>query len=358
MIPMSQKGLLVSSVEGKSGKSAMIIAMASILKEKGYKVGYFKPFGTSPEYLDGEIVDGDALNTAHLIGVEDDIRNVCPVVLEVPYAEFVNIADPEDLKNLIKTSYREVSEGKDITLVEGSVDYKIGSSVGLGDVAISNLLDLKDLLVVKYSDDFVLDRVLAAKELFGERLEKVIFNKLSGYKRSYIDGVAGTLLKKKGMDILGVVPRDAIIAGLFVDEIRDSLHGEYLVNPRESIIVENIIVGAMSPNSAIEYFRKTKNAALVTGGDRSDLQIVALEIPNIRLIILTGNLQPSKFVIERAERRGVPILVVSEDTLTTTERLDEMFDRARIRPGIKQKRVVELFESFVNLESFLEYIEG
>ncbi len=355
---MNQKGLLVSSVEGKSGKSAMIIAMASILKEKGYKVGYFKPFGTSPEYLDGEIVDGDALNTTHLIGVEDDVKKVCPAVLEVPYAEFVNIADPEDLKRLIKTSYEEISENKDVMLVEGSIDYKVGSSVGLGDVAISNLLDLKDLMVVKYSDDFVLDRVLAAKELFGGRLTGVIFNKLSGYKRSYIDGIAGTLLKKNGMEILGVIPRDAIIAGLFVDEIRDFLHGEYLVNPRENIIVENIIVGAMSPNSAIEYFRKTKNAALVTGGDRSDLQIVALEIPNIRLIILTGNLQPSKFVIERAERRGVPILVVSEDTLTTTERLDEMFDRARIRPGIKQKRVVELFESFVNLESFLEYVEG
>ncbi len=355
---MNQKGLLISSVEGKSGKSAMIIAMASILKEKGYEVGYFKPFGTSPEYFDGEIVDGDALNTARLIGVEDDIGNVCPIVLEVPYAEFVNIASPEDLKDLIRKSYKRISEGKDVILIEGSVDYKIGSSVGLGDVAISKLLGLNAILVVKYSDDFVLDRVLAAKELFGERLEKVIFNKLSGYKRSYIDGIAGTLLKKKGMEILGVIPRDAIIGGLFIDEIKDFLHGEYLVNPKESMIIENIIVGAMSPNSAIEYFRKTKNAALVTGGDRSDLQIVALEIPNIRLIVLTGNLRPSKFVIERAERKGIPILVVSEDTLTTTERLDEMFDRARIRPGIKQKRVVELFESFVNVDSFLEYLEG
>ncbi len=358
MIPMNQKGLLISSVEGKSGKSAMIIAMASVLKEKGYEVGYFKPFGTSPEYLDGEIVDGDALNTARLVGIEDDIRDVCPIVLEVPYAEFVNIANPEDLKGLMRRSYDRISEGKDITLVEGSIDYKIGSSVGLGDVAISKSLNLKTILVVKYSNDFVLDRVLAAKELFGERLEKVIFNKLSGYKRSYIDGIAGTLLKKRGMEILGVIPRDAIIGGLFVDEIKDFLHGEYLVDPRENMIIENIIVGAMSPNSAIEYFRKTKNAALVTGGDRSDLQIVALEIPNIKLIILTGNLRPSKFVVERAERRGVPILVVGEDTLTTTERLDEMFDRARIRPGIKQKRVVELFESFVNVDSFLEYVEG
>lgn len=158
------------------------------------------------------------------------------------------------------------------------------------------------------------------------------------------------------MEILGIIPRDAVIGGLFVDEIKDFLHAEYIVKPSKSMIIENIIVGAMSPNSAIEYFRKTRNAALVTGGDRSDLQIVALEIPNIKLIILTGNLYPSKFVIERAESKNVPILVVSEDTLTTTERLDEMFDQARVRPGIKQNRVLELFKSFVNVESLLKYL--
>jgi hypothetical protein len=344
------ENLLVSSVEGKSGKSTLIIALASILKEKGYRVGYFKPFGSSPEYFEGEIVDGDALNTSRLLGIEDEIRDVCPIVLEVPYAEFVNIAHSEDLKNLIKKSYARISSGKDVVLIEGSIDYRIGSAVGLGDIAISEMLNAKVLLAVKYSNDFVIDKILAAKDLFGERLKFIIFNKLSGYKRSYIDGVASSVMKKSGIELVGVIPRDPIIGGLFVDEIRENLHGEYLVEPDEKIIIENIIVGAMSPNSAIEFFRKTRNAALVTGGDRADLQVVAMEIPNIRMIILTGNLKPSRFILERAEKNKVPVLLVSEDTLTTTERLEKMFEEARISGEVKLNRAIELFESFVNVE--------
>jgi|Deesub1362A_J573_1020465.scaffolds.fasta_scaffold00135_80 hypothetical protein len=356
MNSMKLKNVMVSSIEGHSGKSSMIIAMVSILREMGYEAGYFKPFGSSPTYYGGDIVDEDALNTIQVLEIDDEVKDVCPIVLEMPYVEFVNIANPEELRNVVRSSFNRIAENKDIVFVEGSIDYKIGSSVGLGDIAVSQLLDLSVMMVVKYSNDFVLDRVLAARELFGSRLQKVLFNKLSGYKRTYIESVAGALLMKSGMEIIGVIPRDPIIGGLFADEIREALHGNYLVSPRENMIIEQIIVGAMSPNSAIEYFRKSRNAALVTGGDRADLQVVALEVPNIKLIILTGNLKPSKFIIERAEAKGVPILLVSEDTLTTTETLDELFGKAKIRGKVKTNRVKELFESFVNIESLRKFI--
>ncbi|AGK62217.1 BioD-like N-terminal domain of phosphotransacetylase [Archaeoglobus sulfaticallidus PM70-1] len=350
------QGIMVSSVEGDAGKSSMIIAMASYLLDKGYSVGYFKPLGTSPEYHDGKLVDGDALNTSKMIGVEDEIDDICPIVLNAPYAEFINIADPNELKKVVSASFDRIKEEKDFVFVEGSIDYKIGSAVELGDISVSKLLDLKALLIAGYSEDFVLDRILTAKSVFGERLKAVIFNKLTGYKRSYIEGVAGSLLQRNDLEILGIIPRDVIVGGVFIDEIKDYLKAEYLVEPREDMIVENIIVGAMSPNSAIEYFRRAKNAALVTGGDRADLQVVALEIPNIKLIILTGNLRPSKFILDRAESKGVPVLLVSEDTLTTTERLEKMFGKSRIKSEIKLKRMRELFESFVNLEAFERFL--
>jgi hypothetical protein len=172
-----------------------------------------------------------------------------------------------------------------------------------------------------------------------------------------VDGIAGSVLNKRGMDIVGVIPRDPLIGGLFADEIKESLHGEYVVEPYENIIVENMIVGAMSPNTAVEFFRKTRNAVLVTGGDRTDLQIVAMEIPNIKMIVLTGNVKPTKLIVERAERNRIPLLVVTEDTLTTTERLEKMFDSARIRGDEKRDRVKELFESFVSVDRLLAYLD-
>ncbi len=72
-----------------------------------------------------------------------------------------------------------------------------------------------------------------------------------------------------------MIPKDSILAGLFVSEIRKSLSGEFLVEGQD-MIIEQLIIGAMSPQSAIKYFRNARNAALITGGDRLDLHLVAL----------------------------------------------------------------------------------
>jgi len=51
------KSLLVSSIEEYSGKSALIVALGLILREKGFKVGYFKPFCVGTTRINDELVD-------------------------------------------------------------------------------------------------------------------------------------------------------------------------------------------------------------------------------------------------------------------------------------------------------------
>ena len=349
------KSLQISSIEEYSGKSAFIIAVGLILKEMGYKVGYFKPFGVKTSYVNGKLIDEDAYNTANILEVEDEMSNVCPILLDKPYVEFVHLANPDELRKIILQSYQKVSENKDVVLVEGAIDYKVGRSIGICDLTISTLLDTKVLMVVKYSNDFVLDRLLASKELFGEKLGLALFNQLTGYKRTYVEAVAGALLKKSGMEIVGMIPKDSILAGLFVSEIKEFLNGEFLVEGKD-MIIEQLIIGAMSPQSAIKYFRNARNAALITGGDRVDLHLVALDAINIKCLILTGNLKPPQVTIDKAREKGVPIILVKDDTLTTTEKLDEIFGKSRVRGKIKIERVKELVESFVDIKKVAEYI--
>lgn len=349
------KNLQISSIEEYSGKSAFIIALGLILEEMGYKIGYFKPFGVNTKYINGHLMDEDAYYTAKALKVEDDMSDICPVLLDKPYVEFVHLANPDELRKVIINAYQKICENKDVVLVEGAVDYKVGRSIGICDLTISTILDTKVLMVVKYSNDFVLDRLLASKELFEDRLGLAVFNQLTGYKRTYVEGVAGALLQKSGMELIGMIPKDPILAGLFVSEIRNALSGELLVEGRD-MIIEQLIIGAMSPQSAIKYFRDARNAALITGGDRVELHLVALEAINIKCLILTGNLTPSQVVLEKAEEKGIPIILVKDDTLTTMERLDEIFGKARIKGDIKINRVKELVESFVDLKKISKYI--
>ena len=56
------------------------------------------------------------------------------------------------------------------------------------------------------------------------------------------------------------------------------------------------------------YFRRKPNKAVITGGDRADIQLAALET-STRCLILTGNLYPSPAVLNRAEELCVPVLL-------------------------------------------------
>jgi len=167
------KSLLVSSVEEYSGKSAVIIALGLILRDRGFKVGYFKPFGVGVSRIGNQLIDEDAYNTASVLNTGDDIEDICPIKLDRPYVEFVCSADSRQLKDRIESAYTRICSGKDVVLVEGAVEYKVGKMLGVCDFDISSALDLDILMVVRYTSDFVLDRLMTAKEMFGDRLSSI-----------------------------------------------------------------------------------------------------------------------------------------------------------------------------------------
>jgi hypothetical protein len=87
------------------------------------------------------------------------------------------------------------------------------------------------------------------------------------------------------------------------------------------------------------------------------MQIVALEVPNIKCLLLTGNLEPTKIVLGKAEEKGTPIILVKEDTLMTIERLNEVFGKARIKGEAKIKRMKELVKNHVDIDRLMEYYD-
>jgi len=103
----------------------------------------------------------------------------------------------------------------------------------------------------------------------------------------------------------------------------------------------------MNVESALSYFRKVSNKAVITGGDRSDIQLAALETPT-KCLILTGNQNPSETVIGKAMMARVPILVVREDTLTTVEKMESLVGKVHFRGEKKIERAKELLASHFN----------
>ena len=148
--------------------------------------------------------------------------------------------------------------------------------------------------------------------------------------------------------MLGLLPKDPVLHSVTVKELAEAVGGEFLSGAEAGEeMVENFVVGAMGVEYALRYFRRTPRKCVITGGDRSDIQLAALETPT-RCLVLTGDLRPSHTVLARAEELGVPVLLVKEDTLGTVTTIDEMLGKLRVREPKKIAHAIEQFEA--NLE--------
>jgi BioD-like phosphotransacetylase family protein len=107
------------------------------------------------------------------------------------------------------------------------------------------------------------------------------------------------------------------------------------------------MIGAMNVSSALKHFRKQRNKAVITGGDRADIQLAALET-STRALILTGDMYPNAQIITRAEDAGVPIIVVHYDTAEAVEKCEDLMGHLSLHSPKKIERVKEIFSTCVD----------
>jgi len=111
-------------------------------------------------------------------------------------------------------------------------------------------------------------------------------------------------------------------SGVSVEELAGLLGGEIL-NCQEKVkeTVDHLMVGTMCFDPSPLYFQVRTNKAVITRGDRADIQLGALET-STRCLILTGGSRPIANVMQRAEEKGVPVILVSEDTVSVLRKLE------------------------------------
>jgi BioD-like phosphotransacetylase family protein len=100
-------------------------------------------------------------------------------------------------------------------------------------------------------------------------------------------------------------------------------------------------------DQALEYIRKARNNAVIVGGDRSDIQLAAVEA-GTRCLILTGNLYPNEIVISKADITGIPIVVVRGDTFSVAKRVEQLSGKLRLREKEKVESGIRLVEEKVD----------
>lgn len=348
--------LMISSLAEGTGKTAITLALAQLADEAGEDVGYMKPKGTRLESNVGKTMDEDPLLARELLGLEAEVHDLEPVVYSPTFVEQAirGHERSEELRERITEAFETVADGKDRLFIEGGGRYDIGGIVDLTDDDIARLLDVPVVLVAEYETPRDLDDVLAAVRSFGGQLAGVVFNDVSETAYDQLETDVVPFLESRGISVFGVVPSERELSGVTVAELADDLGASLLVEDGTDAYVERFTVGAMGADSALRHFRRTKDAAVITGGDRADIHTAALEAPGVRCLIVTGGHHPSGAVIGQATKRGVPILAVRTDTLTTIERAEETVRSGRTQDERTVERMRTLLSDHVAVEDLLE----
>jgi BioD-like phosphotransacetylase family protein len=153
------------------------------------------------------------------------------------------------------------------------------------------------------------------------------------------------------------MPRSPLLRSVTVEELARRLDAEVLCcRDRLDLLVETLSIGAMNVNSAMEFFRRRRNMAVVTGADRTDIQLAALEA-STQCLILTGAGDPLTQLLNRAEELEVPLLKVEHDTLTTVEVIEQAFGHVRLHEAVKATYAVRLVEEHCDFSPLLAQLK-
>lgn len=338
--------LYITSAENFSGKSALCISLGLHFRKDGLKVGYMKPVSIDTSLLEGKPYDEDVEYARKVFEMPESSDLVAPVAL-TPARFEQQLRGPEvAYEPKLMDAYQRLFQNRDLLIMEGGRGLREGYVAGLPPKTVVDLTQSRVIMVLKYADDnLMVDRGLTAQDYFGAALIGVVLNEVPKTRHDYITDIVIPFWERRGVHVLASLPLDPILKAPTIDEIAEGLNAEFLVCADDGKqLAENLMVGAMSAESALVHFRRKANKVVVTGGDRADIQMAALET-STRALILTGNLYPNPAVLRMAEEQNVSVLLTSLDTLSTIDTIEGFIGRSRVQQPEKLDRFNQLIET-------------
>lgn len=330
-------GIYIGSTSPRAGKSLVCMALGLALQQAGRNVGFMKPLGTLPRAVDEQTGDEDALLVQEVLGLCDPPEVLTPVIM--PGNIRAAALSGGNALERVARAYGTLARERDAMLVAGTGAFlTTGTARGVDGPTLVRRLDLKVLLVERYANGIDYDAVLHIKEALGDALAGVLCNGVPEHCLRDTEEVLVPFLAERGIPVLGIVPDDPQLNAIKVSELAHRLGGRMVSGTAQaSRIVDGFLIGAMQVENFMAHFRRHAHRATIVGGDRTDLQLVALA-GQCPCLVLTGNIPPDELIHARSEALGVPVIVVREDTYTVARKMEEILNSQKLRELVKIRR--------------------
>ena len=349
------KTIAFTAIDEGTGKTAITVGSGLLAQRRGLDVGYMKPKGTRLESHVGKVRDRDPLLAAEVFGLEADIADLEPIVYSPTFVQNAvrGKEDPARLAERVTDAFETLSSDHDLMVIEGAGPLETGAIVSLTDPDIAELLDAEAVIIAEFDRLEDLDGIVRAADMFGDRLLGIIFNRVEDHAATVLEQDGIPFLEERGYRVLGVVHHDRELAGVTVEELAEQLGATALTDVGKDAFVDRFLVGAMGAGEAYRHFRRTRNAAVVTGGDRPEIHTAAIEASGISCLVVTGTTRPPRKILSRAEQNNLAVLMLNTDTLTAVERAEEVVRGGRVQDPETVESMAEHLKRQVDVDRLL-----
>jgi hypothetical protein len=344
-------GLYIGSTAPFSGKNTLCLGLGLKFRKDGLSVGYFKPVGAQAAKIGDAWGDLDADVISRALGQDAPPALLTPMLVTQDFMhKAFALGETASRMDGVTAAYKKISKGKDVTLVGGSGGFlHSGLYAGLDGPSVAGALGVPVLLADRAAFEVNYDTLLATKERLGAKLLGCVLCDVPGHYLDEVNSVIVPFLKRRGVKVLGVIPRDRALGSVTLHDLTGRLGGKIISSAHKAdVVAESFIIGAMQVENFLTHFRKHPKAAVIVGGDRPDLQLVAIE-GRAACLILTGNLYPNDIILARAENAEIPIMVAREDTYSVARKMEALIARHKLRDPGKFGQASQLVAAHVDV---------
>ena len=355
--------VFIAATRQNDGKTTSSLGLIAALQNIYPRIGYIKPVGQRFVEIEEQKIDEDTVLMDSVFRLNCPLVDMSPIAVEPDFTRrYLESARNDSLVRKIQKAFDRVAWEKDFVLCEGSGHAGVGSVFDLSNAQVAKALGAKVIIVTqggigKPIDEVSLNQALFEKE--GVEIIGVIINKVLDAKLDYVTEFARRGFKRKGLELLGVIPHRQILSSPTIGLIREELNAEML-NDAGNLqnLVSDVAVGAMGAHNALSFFKA--GVLLITPGDREDIILAActsLDGANGEMmagIVLTGNLRPSANVLKVIRAMPIPVLLAADDSYQVASKVHDLTVKTRPADAHKITLIRDLIAKNVDLQKILK----
>jgi BioD-like phosphotransacetylase family protein len=355
--------VFIAATRQNEGKTTAALGLVAALQKYFPRIGYIKPVGQRFVEIEEQKIDEDTVLMDAVYQLNCPLVDMSPIAVEPAFTrKYLESANNDALVKRIQEAFDRVAWEKDFVMCEGSGHAGVGSVFDLSNAQVAKTLGCKVIIVTQGGigrpiDEVCLNRALFEKE--GVEVIGVILNKVLEEKIPEITRFVSQGLRRKGLELLGVLPHEQILCNPTVDLIREELRAELLnAPPTLDMLVEDVVVGAMGAHNAMQFFKR--GVLLITPGDREDILLAAGATMNpasderMAGIVLTGGIRPGDSVLKALQALPVPVLLVKADSYQVAFRVHNLTVKTRPNDAEKISLIRDIVAKNVNVKKIVE----